>query len=229
VKYIGTPDSRLIRVQNNQLYVGVNSWSGRAWDDPNFPEGVYLRSRKSYNCGTVVIADFSHVPATACGSWPAFWLAGKNWPFDGEIDIMEAVNEMTHNQITIHTRPDFYPEVGPGGQTGQTVGLADCGAGVPAGAVGCGVINTKQDGWGSGFNAAGGGLYAMLWTADSIKIWSWSGAIAPPDTRTSAPDPSSWGTPVANWAPPSGQNFQSPNFVNMSIASRSINAVGITG
>ena len=29
---------------------------------------------------------------TGCGTWPAYWLCGENWPYKGEIDIIEGVN-----------------------------------------------------------------------------------------------------------------------------------------
>lgn len=31
----------------------------------------------------VFIADIAHMPGGACGSWPAFWMFGPNWPNSG--------------------------------------------------------------------------------------------------------------------------------------------------
>ena len=43
-----------------------------------------------------------HVPA-GCGTWPAFWLVGPEWPTHGEIDIIEGVNMQTDVISTLHT------------------------------------------------------------------------------------------------------------------------------
>jgi hypothetical protein len=105
---------------------------------------------------------------------------------------------MSQNQITIHTKPGCVPSVGGQGQTGAKTGYADCGAN--NGDIGCGVFNTKNVGWGSAFNNAGGGVYAMLWTRDAIQVWSWAASNTPLDITLNKPNPAKWGTPVANWA-----------------------------
>lgn len=35
-----------------------------------------------------MILDVRHMPQ-GCGTWPAFWEVGANWPFGGELDIIE--------------------------------------------------------------------------------------------------------------------------------------------
>jgi hypothetical protein len=49
------------------------------------------------------VADIQHMPGNACGIWPAFWSFGNNWPYDGEIDIIEGVNYQTQNLYSLHT------------------------------------------------------------------------------------------------------------------------------
>jgi len=192
----------LIQNRNGQLYLGVDSSTVL---DPNSGIGrksVRISTNKSYNSGTLVIGDFAHIPGNICGIWPSFWMVGPVWPQDGEIDIMEGVNQMSQNQMTIHTQPGCVPSVGAGGQSGAITANADCGAG--GGAVGCGVFNTNPAGWGSAFNAAGGGVYAMEWTGSAIQIWYWPQGQVPDDIESGAPYPESWGQPVANWV---GCNF----------------------
>lgn len=41
---------------------------------------------------------------TGCGTWPAYWLCGDNWPNNGEIDIIEGVNTQNFNQMTLHSK-----------------------------------------------------------------------------------------------------------------------------
>jgi len=215
VNYLTNNDainSGLIRNQNNQLYLGVDT---NTVLDPSSGIGrnsVRLRTNKQYNTGTLVVGDFAHIPANICGIWPSFWMVGPAWPQDGEIDIIEGVNQMGQNQITIHTKPGCAPGVGVQGETGQRTGNSDCGQN--GGDVGCGIFNTNNQGWGSAFNAAGGGVYAMMWVTGAIQVWSWTAGNVPGDIYSNNPNPAGWGTPVANWA--SGCDFGA-NFDNMNI------------
>jgi hypothetical protein len=72
VDYVGAGEAQqlgLIRTQNNQVYMGVDT---KSFLDPNGAgrKSVRVTSRTSYN-RALVIADFAHVPGSACGSWPA--------------------------------------------------------------------------------------------------------------------------------------------------------------
>lgn len=62
---------------------------------------------------------------------------------------------------------------------------------------GCGINNTDSSSAGTGFDNAGGGVYAMEWTSDFIRIWFWSGDSAPSTILSDTPDTSDLGTPVA--------------------------------
>ncbi|KAF2022149.1 glycoside hydrolase family 16 protein [Aaosphaeria arxii CBS 175.79] len=186
----------LIKTQNNAVYMGVDhtsvlnpSGTGR--------NSVRLQSKTGYNSG-LVIADFAHVPGSNCGSWPAFWMVGPNWPNQGELDILEGVNLNTYNQVTLHTSPGCVPSVGAGGESGRRIGNADCGAN--GGFVGCGVESASATSYGTAFNANGGGVYAALWTSSGIKVWYFAAKNVPANIRSGNPDPNTWGTPTANFA-----------------------------
>ncbi|ORY08744.1 endo-1,3(4)-beta-glucanase-like protein [Clohesyomyces aquaticus] len=199
----------LIKNQGSQVYMGVDTTSHL---DPNGPgrKSVRIQSKKSYTHG-LVIADIAHAPGSNCGAWPAFWMVGPNWPNSGELDIIEGVNLNTYNQVTLHTSAGCVPNVGAGGQSGHPVGNADCGAG--GGYTGCGVESGSATSYGTAFNANGGGVYASLWTSSAIKVWYWASRDVPANIRNGNPDPSSWGTPQANYA---GCNFDQ-KFSNMNI------------
>lgn len=85
-------------VNTDDVYIGVNSrdyeGTGRS--------SVRIESNTWYTSG-LFIAEFSHLPAKACGAWPAFWLNGDNWPNDGEIDMYEGWNTQPNNKIVSHT------------------------------------------------------------------------------------------------------------------------------
>lgn len=71
----------LIKNDYGKVYMGVDhtgiaSNSGRP--------AVRIESTKTYDSGLVVI-DIEHMPGGICGTWPAFWMFGPNWPKNGEI------------------------------------------------------------------------------------------------------------------------------------------------
>ncbi|KAI0315870.1 concanavalin A-like lectin/glucanase domain-containing protein [Amylostereum chailletii] len=53
-------------------------------------DSVRIESQKTY--GThVSVYNVAHMPK-GCGTWPAIWEVGSNWPNGGEVDILEGVN-----------------------------------------------------------------------------------------------------------------------------------------
>ncbi|GJJ13958.1 hypothetical protein Clacol_008215 [Clathrus columnatus] len=111
--------------------------------------------------GGLLILDALHAP-TGCATWPAFWTNGDDWPNNGEIDIMEGVNNLTVNQASIHTAPgcQISDSEFANGATGTLVGGNIC-ASAESNNGGCGqqatsLLNT----YGTGFNQNGGGVYA---------------------------------------------------------------------
>jgi len=89
---------------------------------PKGRKSVRIQSKKAYsNTGTVMVVDIRHMP-TACGTWPALWTCGENWPRTwlvsilayvrliftvdgGEIDLIEGVNNVSPNLVSLHTAP----------------------------------------------------------------------------------------------------------------------------
>lgn len=91
-------DLGIIEENDNDVRLGVHT--GEA--DDNGRSSVRIESRNTYN-GGLFIADFTHFPGKACGSWPAFWMVGPQWPRDGEVDIYEGWNMNERNKVVLHT------------------------------------------------------------------------------------------------------------------------------
>ncbi|TFK67584.1 hypothetical protein BDN72DRAFT_842854 [Pluteus cervinus] len=157
---------------------------------------VRITSQASYDIGSLWIVDIVHLPY-GCSVWPAFWTMGTLWPEDGEIDIIEAINLMDHNQMALHSTPGC-TQASPVEQSGEPSQQPDCSQ--PAG---CLVSETKPNSFGIGFNNAGGGVFAAQFDVSGIFIWFWSRPNIPPSitqaTSTSAIDISQWGPPSASY------------------------------
>lgn len=158
---------------------------------------VRISTQKVWTHG-LFIGDFSHAPGGICGTWPAFWTLGPNWPYTGEIDILEGVNLLTQNAMSLHTSPNFTITGDNTTQLGS-IGGTNCAYYQGGGnGVGCGVVDPRNTSYGAGFNAIGGGVYAMQWTSDFIKVWFFPRDGIPADVTNKTPDPSSWGLPAAD-------------------------------
>ncbi|TDL26668.1 glycoside hydrolase family 16 protein [Rickenella mellea] len=169
---------------------------------------VRINSKKSYN-GGLFIADIFAMPH-GCSVWPAWWMAGPDWPQNGEIDILEGVHNQQFNQYTLHTaagcNTDRNPAMKfavPGNSsksfTAQILGTS-CASGGTYGNNGCGFLDTDTRSYGRDFNDIAGGVYATLWDQSGIKIWHFARAEIPSDIDAGNPNPSAWGAPAAFWA-----------------------------
>ncbi|KAJ5925311.1 hypothetical protein N7454_007950 [Penicillium verhagenii] len=182
--------SGLVKVTDRgTVYIGVDhqttlSTTGKGRDS------VRVGTNKYYE-HSLVVADIAHMPGSVCGSWPAFWTVGQVWPQDGEIDIIEGVNLQNHNEIVMHT--------------GGTCALTDqgmsgivnaTGCGEALGTVGC-VIEGHEGSYGDSFNNQGGGIYAMEWTEEFLKIWFFPRHSIPPSLSSGEPDVTEFGIPMA--------------------------------
>ncbi|KAB8303180.1 hypothetical protein EYC80_004627 [Monilinia laxa] len=166
---------------------------------PNASTGrfsVRISSKKQYADG-LFIFDVVHTPI-GCGTWPALWLTdADNWPKNGEIDVMEAVNVVssTKNQMTLHTSSGCSMDV-KRKETGRAI-QSSCVNSTNANA-GCGV-HGHSDSYGAGFNSAGGGVMAMELRTAGIRIWQFGRDAIPSDISSGSPDPSTWSEATADF------------------------------
>ncbi|KAI1924722.1 hypothetical protein LOZ64_000599 [Ophidiomyces ophidiicola] len=151
---------------DNQTWLGVD----RTNIAPKGRRSVRITSKKAYNQG-LFIADFAHVPGNMCGAWPAFWMLGPNWPYGGEIDIYEGVNLEVQNSVTLHTGPNC--TISQNITSTGRVRTTNCDVAAPGQKhnEGCQISSRDPRNYGTRMNAAGGGLYATLWTKHDIKVW----------------------------------------------------------
>ncbi|RMD39181.1 hypothetical protein DV735_g5949, partial [Chaetothyriales sp. CBS 134920] len=199
VNYLSQSDAEsqgLFSAANNSVYIGVDSTnvaSGRGRDS------VRISSKNTYT-HALIILDLEHMPGGQCGSWPAFWTMGPDWPDWGEIDIIENVNSATGNKLSLHT--DDSCSISSTGSFTGTVDTTNCdwdAVGQTAN-VGCSFDESTPETFGTGFNAIGGGVYATEWTSHAISIWFFPRAQIPSDITSGSPDPSSWSEPLAIFA-----------------------------
>ncbi|KAJ5034719.1 hypothetical protein NUH16_006162 [Penicillium rubens] len=161
--------------------------------DPNGNKGrdsVRIGSKKYYD-KSLVIADIAHMPGSTCGTWPAFWSVGREWPQDGEIDIIEGVNLQEHNEIVMHTAGTCSLT-----DTDMTGSVNATGCGLDLGPVGC-KIEGQEGSFGTPFNKKKGGVYSLQWTDEFLKIWYFPRNSIPASITNGEPDVTQFGTPMA--------------------------------
>ncbi|KAK8189656.1 concanavalin A-like lectin/glucanase domain-containing protein, partial [Phyllosticta paracitricarpa] len=166
---------------------------------------IRITSKNKYNKGLFVF-DVVHMPPSVCGLWPALWLLGEpeaEWPKNGEVDIIEGVNQQSGNLMTLHTKSDCKignsvssTSTDPDGSSSTSDSAEQAaGSSYSSGAT-----------YGSPLNAQGGAIVAVEWTDSGFKIWSWPRSSAPSSVKsTTASNPSDvtpsndFGTPVAHF------------------------------
>ncbi|RPA84987.1 hypothetical protein BJ508DRAFT_338940 [Ascobolus immersus RN42] len=161
---------------------------------------IRIESKNSYTHGLFVF-DIAHIP-TGCATWPALWLLGSGkWPHKGEIDVIEGVHLSDNNGIAMHTTKDCRSHPLGDMEMCGTRMSSNCDSEAPKWEQhlnqGCSVEDPRDNSFGAGFNANGGGHYAMQWASEGIKIWFFPRGTEPEDIHSERPRPEGWGAPVS--------------------------------
>ncbi|KAI1761104.1 concanavalin A-like lectin/glucanase domain-containing protein [Hypoxylon sp. FL1150] len=184
----------------SSVRLGVDWNSTYSTSDKGRPS-VRLTSQDSFTHG-LFIADIYHMPASTCGTWPSFWAFnnqdnGTNWPEGGEIEIIEGANTVQRNLYSAHTTAGC--KAPDSGFSGEQHSL-DCSKSPDN--IGCNYASPTSDttAYGDAFNAEGGGVYALEWDSEALKIWHFPRSTIPDNIvygHSEGPDPSTWGPPQA--------------------------------
>jgi len=169
-------------------------------------DSVRIATQKRYDGGLFVL-DLDTMPY-GFATWPAFWTVGTDWPNHGEIDIVEGVHNNNQNQYTLHTAPgcttdtsNTAPAAFSIKNLSSKVTSSVCGSSKTSNS-GCAFVDSSTESYGAKLNAAGGAVFAMLWTDEGLKIWNFPRGDIPDDLTAQNPSPSSWGNQYlkAAWA-----------------------------
>ncbi|TFK73373.1 laminarinase [Pluteus cervinus] len=197
VNYVdaGTASARNLTYASGDRFILRSDYTTKLGSGGAGRNSVRLKSNKQYTT-SVMVFNVRHMPQ-GCGTWPAIWTVGGNWPNQGEIDILEGVNDQGPNQATLHTNAGCTMPASRS-QSGNAV-QNNCDV-AATGNAGCGVQINDSRSYGPAFNNAGGGWLAVERTTSFIKVWFWSRAVSPPsDVANGAANVNTdgWGTPAA--------------------------------
>ena len=209
-------DDQLVAFWNNnqQVYMGVDH-KNVVSDWARGRNSVRITSNKAFNGNNLIIIDAEHMPTSTgslpggCGLWPAFWMVGPDWPNNGEIDIIEYVNNQNIGLATLHTSNGCsqanedtssftgYWSVAADGWSPAT----DCSVYAPNqySNQGCGIYGPSAP-VGASFNAGKGGVYATEWVPGQfIRTFFFPRDQIPQDIHDQSPQPDNWGKPYARF------------------------------
>uniref|UniRef100_A0A914DB93 GH16 domain-containing protein n=1 Tax=Acrobeloides nanus TaxID=290746 RepID=A0A914DB93_9BILA len=197
----------LVKTQNGKVYVGMDNTTVLPWNDTSVKgrDAVRLNSISTYNAGLFIL-NLDHMP-TGPGVLTEFWMSGPNWPNEGEIDILQGPANKNFNTITLHTDEGCTMQVSDNiyftgsWEIQNNKPGANCWNNAPGqyAYAGCG-IEAPNNTFNTGFNQAGGGVFAMEWNREKfIRIWNFVQPNVPADIvqNNPSPNPATWGMPTA--------------------------------
>ncbi|KAM5535333.1 hypothetical protein V8D89_011018 [Ganoderma adspersum] len=161
-------------------------------------DSVRLMSKKQYTKHVTVSVPLHSIhcdaaPGPPFGRWALI-------PGLRRIDIIEGANDKSPNLSTLHTSSGCTMPA-KRNQTGTSTGT-NCDSNATNNQS-CGVHATQKNSYGPGFNAVGGGWYAMERTEQHIKVWYWlrNDRKVPADVRNGEAtiNTGAWGEPVGFW------------------------------
>ncbi|KAF7348526.1 hypothetical protein MVEN_01370100 [Mycena venus] len=192
-EYVNGVQEGLAYTSGNQVILAVDTA-----EDVSARNSLRMVSKTTFNAKdmNLFIFDIAHMPAV-CGTWPAVWFTGANWPYQGEIDVVEGVSLYNQNIYSVHTGSGCtISSSAVSAMSAVTIVKSDgtdCDATVdPAG---CGFTDHQATTFGPGFNSAGGGVFALQFDTTGIKMWFFQTGNVPSDISSLAPNPSTWGAP----------------------------------
>ncbi|OAA33466.1 beta-1,3-endoglucanase [Moelleriella libera RCEF 2490] len=197
----------LAKIDGDEIVLRPDSTTMHDKNDNSGRSSIRLESKATFE-KQLVIGTFNYLPQDACGAWPAFWSFHEPWLTAGEIDIMEGWNMMGANKPAIHTggyqttnrsheKPADYKTCFADQSLMKTkLNFADCDNDSTD-------LRSEPKHWQyegchandpeSPWNTNDGGIYAVEWTDDFIKLYSFRHGNAPANIHTDSPDTSTWG------------------------------------
>ncbi|KZT11783.1 glycoside hydrolase family 16 protein [Laetiporus sulphureus 93-53] len=185
--YISDSGNAIMRVDNTSTVTVGNKRNS-----------VRIATKDHFTVGSLWVTDMVHVPY-GCSVWPAFWSSAADWPNGGEIDTFEGVNQVTRNQMALHTETGCYHSANAV-QTSTLVNSTDCSITADDNE-GCVVTDPSTSSYGEAFAAAGGGIFVTEFATSGISIWFFNRSSIPSvlSGNASTINTGDLGTPVANW------------------------------
>mgnify|MGYP003387141326 CR=1 FL=1 len=200
-----------------QIYIGVDH-NDVVSSNARGRKSVRLKSKEVINGNTLLVLNVDHMPSTTgnsmakgCSIWPAFWTFGSDWPYNGEIDIIEYVNDDSVVASTLHTdfgcdqsgedTDSFTGSWGLSSISGQPSTNCDVNAVGQDTNAGCGIQGTEGvEPVGAAFNSGTGGVYVTEWdSSKEIRMFYFPRDSIPSDLQSGSPNPDGWGNPYARF------------------------------